>query len=91
MIELTVTDGRSYQTVPYTKLLGQKRALKQWLLASKVRHFNGYTSPSDKTPFRFFLKEEIDNFFSEYLFLVSELGRARGLERRLRTMNPESV
>ncbi len=90
LIEFMVTDGRNYQTVPYTKLLGQKRALKQWLVASKVRYINCSTSPSNKTPFRFFLKEKINNFFSEYLSLIPELERIGNLERKVDVMIQES-
>lgn len=50
-IELNITNRRSYQTVPYTKLLGQKNALKQWLLFSNERCVGLGNYDSDKTPF----------------------------------------
>ncbi|MBU4069347.1 MAG: hypothetical protein KJ646_00015 [Nanoarchaeota archaeon] len=50
-IELNVTNNKSYQTVPYTKVLGQKNALKQWLLFSNERCIGLYNYNSDQTPF----------------------------------------
>lgn len=50
-IELNITHGQSYQTVPHTKLFGQKNALKQWLLFSNERCIGLYNYDSDKTPF----------------------------------------
>lgn len=50
-VELNITNGQSYQTVPHTKLLGQKNALKQWLKFSNERCIGLYNHDSDKTPF----------------------------------------
>lgn len=48
-IERVVTNGRNYQTVPYTRVLGERRALKQWLRHSRLKIFNLVNSPCDKT------------------------------------------
>jgi len=50
-IELNVTNNKSYQTVPYTKVLGEKNALKQWLLFSNERCIRLHNYNSDQTPF----------------------------------------
>jgi hypothetical protein len=72
-IEFSTTDGRSYQRVPYTKLLGGERALKQWLHFSKLRCINNYNHSSDKTPLRKYLSHFIRrriNKASENLVIV---------------------
>lgn len=48
-IEDSVTNNRFYQTVPYTKLFGQKIALKQWIIYSKDRVLKLYNPAEDET------------------------------------------
>ena len=59
-IEGAVTSGRSYLTVPYTTLLGQKRALKQWFLFSNFRPFSPIDHSVDKTSLLHYLPSFID-------------------------------
>jgi hypothetical protein len=50
-IEFSVTNKCGYQKVPCTKILGKKRALKQWLFFSNYRCYNIYNSSDIKTNF----------------------------------------
>ncbi len=53
-IEFYSTNGRSYQTVPYTSLLGQRNAFKQWLKFSRGRVVSTYRN-KDKTELSLYL------------------------------------
>ncbi len=64
-IELNITNNNSYQTVPYTKLLGQKNALKQWLLFSNERCVGLCNYNSDKTPFLNYIVYTFHNKLTE--------------------------
>src|SRR4030042_2831242 len=39
-VEMLATNGRGYSNVPYTKVFGEKSALRQWLRFSRVRVYN---------------------------------------------------
>lgn len=62
-IETSVTSGRSYLRVPYTKLFGKKRSLRQWLRFAEYRMLSLYNTTAEKLPLSVFLprylKEEI--------------------------------
>ncbi len=97
-IESSVTHERSYQRVPYTKLFGQKFALKQWQLFSGLRCFNIYNCSSDKTPLLKYLsvfdKSIIQKVLTEPLFAfvyLQKLEEVSRLEKKVKPMNLESV
>ena len=94
-IEASVTNARSYQEVPYTKLLGQKFALKQWLIFSGLRCFNIYNCSSDKTPLLEYLsafdKRIFQKILMEPFFAFVYLNEVSRLERKVNPMNLEST
>jgi len=87
-IELSVTNGRSYQEVPYTRLLGNRLALRQWGLFSNCRCIKGNNSPSDKTSFfeyiPFFVDQRMNGALRNYLSATSLMYTQKSfLERRI--------
>jgi len=62
-IEYSVTNGRSYLTIPYTKLFGQKMALKQWFLFSNFRPFSPLNHSVDKTSLLHYILSFFDVYF----------------------------
>jgi len=83
-IEWSVTNGRSYQEVPYTKLFGKKCALEQWLIFSKFRCVNGNNSSSDKTSLIEYFPFFIDRITEAYTLTAYLMHQQESfLERRV--------
>ena len=92
-IEGAISNGKSYQMVPYTKLLGNRLALKQWLLFSKVRCVNLYnpiSSKEDKTRLSEYVLAMHKKIASEiviehvyaYMLTLQKFRKIEGLESR---------
>ena len=87
-IELSVTNGRSYQKIPYTRLLGNRLALRQWGLFSNYRCIKTNNSPSDETSFfeylPFFVDQRMNGIISNYTSVLYFMHKQESLlERRV--------
>ncbi len=87
-MEKSVTNGRMYQRVPFTRVMGNRKALQQWLAFSEIRVYNpiNILNNKDKTS----LLPYLEHYFKGILPpTIMEMSRIKKEQNRMESLETE--